>query len=116
MLRWTDSDGLIFDTYNKFNWKVSKSTKIPNLSPDSQRGRWIDISYEVDVYPNKKGKLKIYADNKLIYKRYNHRTIKKFGSISLKLGIYNYRESKMKRPRTSQYVYYDDISKKVTSY
>ena len=115
-LRWTDSDGLFFETFDKFNWKVSKRTKIPNLSPESQKGRWIDISYEVEVHPNKKGKLKIYADNKLVYERYNHRTIKKYGKISLKLGIYNYFLSKMKHPRSSQYVYYDNIKKTVTSF
>ena len=116
MLVWTDHSGLIFQTYDNFNWYISEETKMSNSTPDSQKGRWIDIRYEVDVYPNQKGKLKIYADNKMIYERYQHPTIKNGGSVSLKLGIYNYRVSEMKEPRTSQYVYYDDINKKVTSY
>jgi hypothetical protein len=116
MLTWTDSYGLIFQTYDDFNWNISKKIKIPNSTPDSQRDRWINISYEVDVYPNNKGKLIIYADNKMIYERYNHPTIINGGFIKLKLGIYNYLVSQMKGPRTSQYVYYDDIVKKVISF
>ena len=114
MVVWNDYSGIEFQTYNDFNWQVSNTTRINNILPVSgQKGKWIDIQYEVTVDSGKRGRLLISGNGKSVFQRLGHPTIKSGGKVSLKMGIYNYRVSVMNEPRSNQIVFFDKISRKL---
>ena len=75
---------------------------------------WIDIKYEIAVYSDKRGEMKIFVNGEKVYQRLNHATIKKKGGdVKLKMGIYNYKVSYMGEPRSDQVVFFDKITKTI---
>ena len=114
MITWSDYSGIEFQIYDDFNWQVSRIVRVNDIIPPSdQKGNWLDVKYEVTVYADKRGKIIISLNGKNVYQRLNHPTIKNGGKVKLKMGIYNYKVSQMKPPRTDQVVYFDKISRRV---
>ena len=116
MLEWSGDAGIKFRTYDNFNWNISKITAINDVIPAlKQVDNWIDIRYEIAVYSDERGKIKIFVNGEKVYQRLNHATIKKGGKVKLKMGIYNHRVSKMGEPRSDQVVFFDKITKTIKS-
>ena len=115
MLTWSGDAGIKFRTYDDFNWNVSRVTAINDVIPAlEQVDNWIDIKYEIAVYADKRGKIKIFVNGKKVYQRLNHATIKKEGGkVRLKMGIYNHMVSRMGEPRSDQVVFFDKITKTI---
>lgn len=115
MLEWSGDSGIKFRTYDDFNWNISRITAINDVIPAlEQVDNWIDIRYEIAVYSDKRGKIKIFVNGEKVYQRLNHATIKKGGGkVKLKMGIYNYQVSKMGEPRSDQVVFFDKITKTI---
>ena len=117
MLTYQKKYDLHFQTYDKFNWYISKRTFLNEKIPKFEMyDKWISIKYEVDVFPDERGKLKIYVNNSKIFERLNHPTIKEGGRVQLKMGIYNNGITLMRKPRSSQIIFFDDIKRKILSY
>ncbi|WP_421848534.1 heparin lyase I family protein [Marinomonas sp.] len=114
MLTWAADESIKFQIYDDFDWTVSRVIEINNVIPAlEQVDNWIDIKYEIAVYSDKRGEMKIFVNGEKVYQRLNHATIKRGGKVKLKMGIYNYKVSYMGEPRSDQVVFFDKITKTI---
>jgi hypothetical protein len=115
MVTWAGpSTGITFRTYDGFNWNISKITLMTRVIPASEQvDNWIDIKYEIAVYADERGTMKISVNGEKFFQRLNHPAIKSDGEVKLKMGIYNYGVSKMNEPRSNQVVFFDKITRTI---
>jgi hypothetical protein len=83
------------------------------IPASEQVGNWIDVKYEIAVYADERGGIKISFNGKNVLQRLNHPTIKNNGDIKLKIGVYSYGVSKMNEPRSNQVVFFDQITRTI---
>jgi hypothetical protein len=116
MVKWIPGKGIAFEVHNDFSWESYQTYYIKDLIPTKkQKDRWINISYIVNVHDDEKGALEIFVDGKSVVRKENFPTIKPNGKIQLKMGIYISKVSTMGSNRSTQKVFFDNITRSVKS-
>jgi hypothetical protein len=62
------STGITFRTYDGFNWNISKITLMTDVTPASEQvDNWIDIKYEIAVYADERGEMRIFVNGEMFF-------------------------------------------------